>query len=78
MEEESILKAIDIIFEALDKSDIKQQDKMELMLNLHHFLINYEKTTKIKVNKKINMIENDSKIVRQYYCEKSHKNVFTF
>lgn len=52
MEEESILKAIDIIFEALDKSDIKQQDKMELMLNLHHFLINYEKITKIKVLKK--------------------------
>lgn len=65
MEEESILKAIDIIFEVLNKSDIKQQDKMELMLNLHHFLINYEKITKIKVNKKINMIENDSKIVRQ-------------
>lgn len=64
MEEESILKAINIIFEALDKSDIEKEDKLELMLNIDHFLKHYEEITKIKV-KKINMIENDRKSVRQ-------------
>ena len=65
MEEESILKAIEIIFEALDKSDIEKKDKLELMLNIDHFLKHYEEITKIKVLKKINMIENDRKSVRQ-------------
>ena len=65
MEEESILKAIDIIFEALDKSDIEKEDKLELMLNIDHFLKHYEEITKIKVLKKLNVIENDRKSVRQ-------------
>ena len=34
MDKESLLKAKQLIIEALDKGDITQQDKLELMLNL--------------------------------------------
>lgn len=38
MTKESLDKALDIIIEGLGKSDIQIQDKVELMLNLSHFL----------------------------------------
>lgn len=49
MKQESINKALDIIIEQISNSDIEQLDKMELLLNLNHFLTNYEKTTKSPV-----------------------------
>ena len=38
MENRSLEKAIDLIIEALDKSVIMQDDKVELMINLNTFL----------------------------------------
>ena len=52
MKEESITKAVNIIVEALEKSNINNQDKIELMINLNHFLQNYEKETNIAIEKK--------------------------
>lgn len=49
MKQESINKALDIIIEQIGNSDIEPLDKMELLLNLNHFLTNYEKTTKSPV-----------------------------
>lgn len=42
METESIDKAIDIITKSITESDINEIDKLELLLNLYHFLNDYE------------------------------------
>ena len=49
MEKESIEKARELCIAILDKSDIKNQDKVELLLNIYHFLDSnkYEKNIKI-------------------------------
>lgn len=54
MDKESLIKARNIIIKALDKSDIKQIDKLELILNLHTLLDrdNYEKDIKVLIKNK--------------------------
>lgn len=49
MNKNSLIKAILIIFDAIDKSDIPVQDKLELMINLRCFLNvdKYENNIKI-------------------------------
>lgn len=49
MKQDSLIKAILIIFDAIDKSDIPLQDKLELMINLRCFLNvdKYENNIKI-------------------------------
>lgn len=49
MKQDSLIKAILIIFDAIDKSDINIQDKLELMINLRCFLNvdKYENNIKI-------------------------------
>lgn len=49
MKEDSLIKAILIIVDRLDKSDIPVQDKLELMINLRCFLNvdKYENNIKI-------------------------------
>lgn len=42
MQKESLEIAVDIIIDALDKSDINIMDKVELMRNLKTLLENYE------------------------------------
>lgn len=38
MDEEELLKALDVIIEALSVSELKLINKVELMINLKHFL----------------------------------------
>ena len=38
MNKESLEKAILVILDSLDKSDIPLQDKLEIMINIRHFL----------------------------------------
>lgn len=49
MKKDSLIKAVLIIFDAIDKSDISLQDKLELMINLRCFLNvdKYENNIKI-------------------------------
>lgn len=49
MKQDSLIKAILIIFDSIDKSDIPVQDKLELMINLRCFLNvdKYENNIKI-------------------------------
>lgn len=49
MKQDSLIKAILIIVDSLDKSDIPLQDKLELMINLRCFLNvdKYENNIKI-------------------------------
>lgn len=49
MKKDSLIKAILIIVDSLDKSDIPLQDKLELMINLRCFLNvdKYENNIKI-------------------------------
>ena len=49
MKKDSLIKAVLIIFDAIDKSDIPLQDKLELMINLRCFLNvdKYENNIKI-------------------------------
>jgi len=58
MKQESINKALDIIIEQIGNSDIEPLDKMELLLNLNHFLTNYEKITKSPVEPKKKELSN--------------------
>ena len=46
MTQESINMALDIVIEAIDKSNIERIDKLELMLNISHFLTNYDEMIK--------------------------------
>lgn len=43
MKKESLEKASNIIIKALEKSDIEELDKLEIMLNVFQFLQNYHK-----------------------------------
>lgn len=43
MKKESLEKASNIIIKALEKSDIEELDKLEIMLNVFQFLENYHK-----------------------------------
>lgn len=54
MDKESLIKARNIIIKALDKPDIKEIDKLELILNLHTLLDqdNYEKDIKVLIKNK--------------------------
>lgn len=52
MQEESIKEAINVIIDALYNSNINLIDKTELIININHFLTNYEQETKSKVKKK--------------------------
>ena len=46
MKQDSLFKALDIIIKALENSNIDKVDKVELMLNLRWFLLNYDKQIK--------------------------------
>lgn len=52
MQKESIKKAIEILTEEIYASDIDNMDKLELVINLNHFLQNYDEAIKVKVKKK--------------------------
>ena len=43
MKKESLEKASNIIIKALEKSDIEELDKLQIMLNVFQFLQNYHK-----------------------------------
>ena len=43
MKKESLEKASNIIIKALEKSDIEELDKLEIMLNVFQFLENYHR-----------------------------------
>lgn len=49
MEKDSLRKVRIEIFKALDNADISQQDKMELVINLYHFLDEDKYLNNIKV-----------------------------
>ena len=53
MQKESIEKAIEIMTEEIYASDIDNVDKLELVINLRHFLDNYEDAIKCKTKKKV-------------------------
>ena len=50
MKQESINKALDLIIDTISNSDIERIDKYELLLNINHFLMNYERITKSRVD----------------------------
>ena len=52
MQKESIEEARKIIITSLNESNIEKLDKFELMLNINHFLENYNEMIKVKVKKK--------------------------
>lgn len=47
MQEESIKQASEIIITSLNESKIMELDKLELIMNIHHFLMEYEENIKI-------------------------------
>ena len=49
MNQQSLNKAIDIIIDSIQKSDINELDKMELIMNLYIFLTNYDNAIKKEV-----------------------------
>lgn len=59
MKQESIKQATNIIIDAISDSDIEPLDKMELLMNINHFLMNYEEKTKCPVEPKKKVLEND-------------------
>lgn len=54
MNEESILKARDEILKVLEKLDIDNADKMELIINIYHFLDEKKYDKNIKILRKEN------------------------
>ena len=59
MEQQSIKKATELIIDAIQNSDINLVDKYELLLNVNHFLQNYEQETKQKTLSKTLKIGGD-------------------
>lgn len=53
MKEESIEEATKIVITSLETSNIEKLDRYELIYNINHFLVNYEKETGCKVMKKV-------------------------
>ena len=53
MQEESIKEARKIIIDHIHNSDINLVDKLELLINLNHFLDTYEETTGSKVYRRV-------------------------
>lgn len=49
MNNESLDKALDLVFNAIDKSDINSIDKVELLRNLKTFLENYNSDINILI-----------------------------
>lgn len=49
MKKESLIKAREIIMQSLSESNINNLDKLELMLNVNHFLQENEYENNIKV-----------------------------
>lgn len=54
MKEESIKQAREIIITSLNISKIEELDKVELMMNIRHFLDNYDEMIKVRVKKRGN------------------------
>ena len=52
MKEESIEEAIRICIENIQNSNINIVDKVELLININHFLENYDEMIKVKVKNK--------------------------
>lgn len=52
MKQSSLEKAVDIIIEALDKSNIDRIDKTELMINIPHFLDTKQYRENVKILQK--------------------------
>ena len=56
MQQDSLNKALDLVIDAIGKSDIEKLDKLELMLNLSQFLTNYDEMIKVKVKKMLSLV----------------------
>ena len=52
MQEESIEEALNICIDGIHNSNINIVDKMELLMNIKHFLENYDEMIKVKVKTK--------------------------
>ena len=46
MQKESLEEAIKVIIESIEKLNINIYDKLELMLNIYHFLDNYNENVR--------------------------------
>lgn len=51
MKKESLETAKELIISTIEKSNIETIDKIELLLNLYHFLDNYDEDIKILTKK---------------------------
>lgn len=47
MKKESLELVIDTVINSIEKLEMDHVDKIELMINLHNFLINYEPCIKV-------------------------------
>ena len=52
MQKESIEEALNICIDGIHNSNINIVDKMELLMNIKHFLENYDEMIKVKVKTK--------------------------
>ena len=52
MQKESIEEALNICIDGIHNSNINIVDKMELLMNIKHFLENYDEMIKVKIKKK--------------------------
>ena len=57
MQNESLKIALELVIDTIYNSNINVVDKTELLLNLNHFLTNYEEETRSKVKKKVKKYE---------------------
>ena len=46
MQKESLDQAIKVIIESIEKLELNNYDKLELMLNIYHFLDNYNENVR--------------------------------
>lgn len=51
MQKESIEEALNVCIDGIYNSKLNVVDKVELMLNIKHFLENYDEMIKVKVKK---------------------------
>ena len=64
MKETSLNKAISIVTDAIVQSDIEEFDKLELMLNLYHFLDHYDEAIKQKFGGVSSELENKLSVLK--------------
>ena len=64
MKDVSLNKAISIVTDAIVQSDIEEFDKLELMLNLYHFLDHYDDAIKQKLGGVNSELENKLSVLK--------------